>query len=100
MSIRSACDRGFTTYLAEQHQTSLQGSLAKGVAVGGVITGGLWGADQVFKLNIPWWAFLSTFSILTFASIGQGVVTLNSEDLEHKAAFDAVCSKYAKESGE
>ena len=96
MSIRSACDKGFTTYLAEQHKSMLQNSVGKGVAVGGVITGGLFGADQAFKLDLPWWAFLSTFAILTFASVGKGVVTLNSEDLDHKAAFDSVCSKYAE----
>jgi hypothetical protein len=97
MTIRSACDKGFTVYLAEQHKEGMEKALGKGVVVGGVITGLLWGADQFLKLDVPWWGFLSTFTILTGLSVGQGAIFANSEDLEHKEAFDAVCDKYSKE---
>ncbi|MBT4661575.1 MAG: hypothetical protein HOC18_06695 [Candidatus Marinimicrobia bacterium] len=101
MSIRSACDKGFTVYLAEQHKEGMEKALGKGVVVGGVITGLLWGADQFLKLDVPWWGFVSTFTILTGLSVGQGAISANSEDLEHKEAFDAVCKKYSEEeSGE
>ncbi len=101
MTIRSACDKGFTVYLAEQHKDGMEKALGKGVIVGSIITGLLWGADQFFKLDVPWWGFLSTFTILTGLSVGQGVVFANSDDLEHKEAFDAVCDKYSEEeSGE
>ena len=100
MSIRSACAKGFTTYLAEQHKSSLQESIGKGVAIGGLMTGGLWGADQAFDLDYPWWAFLSTFVIVSSFSLGNHLVSVNNADLEHKAAFDAVCGKYDEEDGE
>ena len=94
MSIRSACDKGFTAYLAEQHNDGMEKALGKGVVVGGVITGLLWGSSEFFKLDVPWWGFLSTFTILTGLSVGQEAIFSNRNDLEHKEAFDAVCSKY------
>lgn len=97
MTIRSVCDKGFTTYLAEQHKEGMEKSLGKGVVVGSIITGVLWGADQFFKLDVPWWGFLSTFTILTGLSVSQGAIFANADDLEHKEAFDAVCDKYEDE---
>ena len=101
MSIRSACDKGFTTYLAEQHKEGMDKAIGKGVIVGSVMTGILWGSSEFFNLDVPWWGFLSTFTILTGLSVGQGAIFANAEDLEHKSAFDAVCDKYSEEeSGE
>ena len=101
MTIRSACDKGFTVYLAEQHKTGMEKALGKGVVVGSVVTGLLYGIDRIFNLEIEWYYLLSPFVLITTASVGKGAISANSEDLEHKEAFDAVCKKYSEEeSGE
>jgi hypothetical protein len=32
--------------------------------------------------------------------LGNGVMTANAEDLDHKEAFDAICAKYEEKDGE
>jgi len=96
MSIRSACSKGFTVYLAEQHKEGMEKAIGKGVVVGSVMTGILWGSSEFFNLDVPWWGFVSTFTILTGLSVGQSAIFANSDDLEHKEAFDAVFSSIPK----
>ncbi len=101
MSIRSTCEKGFTVYLAEQHRNGMEKSLGKGVLVGGVCAGLFYGLDRAMNLETPWYYIASIFVLLTAASVGKGAISANSEDLEHKEAFDAVCKKYSEEeSGE
>ena len=94
MSVRSACGKGFRSYLAEQHKVTMDKALGKGVVVGGICTAILYGLDRAFDFKLSAYWYVSSFSLLTAASAGTGILFLNSEDLEHKAAFDSICSKY------
>ena len=94
MSIRSTCEKGFHAYLAEQHKAEMDSSLSLGLGVATVSTGLLYFANQKLDLGLPLWQILSTFIVITGASFIPTVFTLNSEDISHKEAFDAVCGKY------
>ena len=94
MSIRSACDRGFTTYLAEQHRSSMSKSVSKGLVAGGIASGLLFAINRFGNLGIEWFYLLSPLPLLTAASVAHESVGINKEDLEHKEAFEAICSKY------
>ena len=96
MSVRSTCEKGFHTYLAEQHKAEMDSSLSLGLGVATVCTGILYFANEKLKLNLPMWQVLSVFPIITGASFIPTVFTLNSDDISHKEAFDAVCGKYEK----
>jgi len=96
MSIRSTCEKGFHAYLAEQHKAEMDSSLSLGLSVATVSTGLLYFANQKLDLGLPLWQILSTFIVITGASFVPTVFTLNSEDISHKEAFDAVCGKYEK----
>ena len=97
MSIRSTCEKGFTVYLAEQHKKSMDKALGKGLLVGGVGATFVYGIDQLMNWETPWYYIGAIFALLTAASLGNGIMTTNSQDLEHKEAFDAVCKKYAED---
>jgi hypothetical protein len=100
MSIRSTCEKGFRVYLAEQHKNSMDKALGKGVVVGGIGAGVAYGIDRVMDWNTPWYYLAGIFVLLTAASLGNGVMTANAEDLDHKEAFDAICAKYEEKDGE
>ena len=100
MTIRSTCEKGFKVYLAEQHRRSMDNALGKGVVIGGLCSLLFFGLDRSMDLDAPWYMAPSIFVLLTAASIGGGVISMNSEDLEHKSAFDAVCGKYDKDDEE
>mgnify|MGYP003126523478 FL=1 len=96
MSIRSTCEKGFHAYLAEQHKAEMDSSLRLGLSVATVCTGLLYFANEKVGLNLAGWQVLSVFPIITAFSFFPTVFTLNSEDISHKEAFDAVCGKYEK----
>lgn len=100
MSVRSACSKGFRSYLAEQHKTNLNISVSKGMIAGGLASGLLFAINRFAKLDIEWYYQLAPFGLVTAASVGHGAITANSGDLEHKEAFDAICSKYEEKEGE
>ena len=94
MSVRSICGQGFHTYLAEQHRSSLNKSISKGLVAGGVASGLLFALNRFGNLGVEWFYLLSPLPLLTAASVAHQSVGVSSEDLEHKEAFDAICSKY------
>ena len=94
MSVRSACSKGFRSYLAEQHKANINLSVSKGMIAGGLASGLLFAINRFAKLDIEWYYQLAPFGLVTAASVGHGAITPNAGDLEHKEAFDAVCSKY------
>ena len=49
------------------------------------------------KWETPWYYIGAIFALITAASLGSGIMTNNSQDLEHKEAFDAVCKKYSED---
>jgi len=100
MSIRSTCEKGFHVYLAEQHKAEMDSSLALGLSVATVCTGLLYVANEKLGFDLPLWQVISVFPIITGASFIPTVFTLNSEDISHKEAFDAVCGKYDKKDEE
>ena len=100
MSVRSICEQGFHTYLAEQHRSSLNKSISKGLIAGGVASGLLFFLNRVGNLDIEWFYLLTPLPLLTAASVAHQSVGVSSEDLEHKEAFDAICSKYNEKDDE
>lgn len=94
MSVRSICEQGFHTYLAEQHRSSMSKSVSKGLIAGGVASGFLAIINHFGKLDIEWYYLLTPLPLLTAASVAHESVGINKEDLEHKEAFEAICSKY------
>ena len=100
MSVRSICEQGFHTYLAEQHRSSLNKSISKGLIAGGVASGLLFVLNRVGNLDIEWYYLLTPLPLLTAASVAHQSVGVSSEDLEHKEAFDAICSKYNEKDDE
>ncbi len=97
MSIRSTCEKGFKVYLAEQHRDKMDNALGKGVVIGGLCSALFYGLDHFMKMDAPWYMAPSIFVLITAASVGGSAISMNSEDLEHKEAFDAVCKKYSEE---
>lgn len=103
MSVRSICEQGFHTYLAEQHRSSMSKSVSKGLVAGGIASGLLFAINRFGNLGIEWFYLLTPLPLLTAASVAHESVGINKEDLEHKEAFEAICSKYNEkddESGE
>ncbi len=94
MSVRSICEQGFHTYLAEQHRSSMGKSVSKGLVAGGIASGFLAIINHFGKLDIEWYYLLTPLPLLTAASVAHESVGINKEDLEHKEAFEAICSKY------
>ncbi len=94
MSVRSICEKGFHTYLAEQHRSSMGKSVSKGLVAGGIASGFLAIINHFGKLDIEWYYLLTPLPLLTAASVAHESVGINKEDLEHKEAFEAICSKY------
>jgi hypothetical protein len=97
MSVRSVCEHGFHTYLAEQHRASMSKSISKGLITGGIASGLLAILNRVGNLNIEWYYLLTPLPLLTAGSVAHQAIGESSQDLEHKEAFDAVCGKYAKD---
>ena len=54
MSVRSICGQGFHTYLAEQHRSSLNKSISKGLVAGGVASGLLFALNRFGNLGVEW----------------------------------------------
>jgi len=100
MSVRSICEQGFHTYLAEQHRSSLNKSISKGLVAGGVASGLLFALNHFGNLDVEWFYLLSPLPLLTAASVAHQSVGVSSEDLEHKEAFDSICSKYEEKDDE
>jgi len=100
MSVRSICEQGFHTYLAEQHRSSLNKSISKGLVAGGVASGLLFALNRFGNLGIEWFYLLTPLPLLTAASVAHQSVGVSSEDLEHKEAFDSICSKYEEKDDE
>tara|TARA_R110000824_G_scaffold61907_6_gene164235 strand:- start:333 stop:572 length:240 start_codon:yes stop_codon:yes gene_type:complete len=79
----------------------MDSSLTVGLSVATVSTGVLLFLNEKLKLNLAFWQILTVFPIITSFSLFPSLFSRNSEDLEHKEAFDAVCKKYSEEeSGE
>ena len=100
MSVRSICEQGFHTYLAEHHRSSLNKAISKGVVAGGVASGLLFALNRFGNLGIEWYYLFSPFPLLVFGSVAHQSVGVSSEDLEQKEAFDAICSKYDEKDDE
>jgi len=94
MSVRSVCDRGFRVYLAEQHRMSMKKALSHGLVAGGIATGCFALVNHFGKLDADWWITFALLPMITVVSVGVQSVGEHSEDLEHKEAFDSICSKY------
>ena len=78
-------------------------SVSKGLVAGGIASGFLAIINHFGKLDIEWYYLLTPLPLLTAASVAHESVGINKEDLEHKEAFEAICSKYNEkddESGE
>ena len=101
MSVRSVCEQGFHTYLAEQHRSSMKSALSKGIFAGAISSGLLALANHYGNLDVAWYYVASPFALITASSVAHQAIGESSQDLEHKEAFDAVCKKYSEEeSGE
>tara|TARA_R110002012_G_scaffold97632_7_gene234460 strand:- start:175 stop:489 length:315 start_codon:yes stop_codon:yes gene_type:complete len=97
MSVRSVCEKGFHTYLAEQHRSSMKQAVSKGIFAGAISSGLLALANHYGNLGISWYYVASPFALITASSVAHQAIGESSQDLEHKEAFDAVCGKYAKD---
>jgi|TARA_R110002074_G_C12496694_1_gene662239 ABC-type uncharacterized transport system permease subunit len=97
MSVRSICESGFHTYLAEQHQKSSTTALSMGLLVGGVGSAIFAFANTKLKLGANQLLAIVPLTVITAFSVLHGTMSVNSEDLEHKEAFDSICSKYAED---
>ncbi len=101
MSIRSTCEKGFPVYLAEQHKAEMDSSLTLGLGVGTIATTALYILNQkVSGLNLEGWQILCVLPIVTSFAFFPTLFSKNAEDITHKEAFDAVCSKYAEKDEE
>jgi len=98
--VRSACSRGLTAYLAEQHTIFRTRKLATGMVAGAVASGALILFNKYGNLGLEWWMTLIPFGLTTIASAGAGAITANNRDLEIKEAFDVVCKTFDDESQE
>ncbi len=94
MSVRSVCESGFHTYLAEQHRMSATTALSRGLLVGGAGSALFAFANAKLSLGANQLLALVPITVVTAFSVLHGSMTANKEDLEHKEAFDAICSKY------
>ena len=100
MSVRYICESGFHTYLAEQHRLNSNNALTRGLLVGGVGSFIFALANSKLKLGANQLLALVPLTVVTAFSVLHGNMTANKDDLEHKEAFDAICSKYDEEDGE
>ena len=100
MSVRSVCEKGFHTYLAEQHRSSVDKSLSQGLVAGGVASGLYTIANHYLNFSDEWYYNFAPLVIITAASVAYQSVGVSASDLEHKEAFESICSKYEEKDEE
>jgi len=94
MSVRSVCESGFHTYLAEQHRMSSTTALSRGLLIGGIGSALFAFANAKLSLGANQLLAVVPITVITAFSVLHGNMTVNSDDLEHKEAFDSICSQY------
>ena len=92
-SVSAACARGFPAYLAEQHAAFRSRKLSQSVLFGGLSSVALFITNRTLNLEIPAPYLFVPLVFVSAIGIGEGILTANNDDMEHKEAFDDVCNK-------